>query len=92
MTTPAEVFDLAIGLRAVHQHVFRTLGKRRFRAMMKQLKPAINIRADTTKIAPSASAFQFAQEATTEEERAAYIAAAVELRLQEDAEKLAGRN
>lgn len=80
--TPAETFEFAVGLRATHAHVKAILGKRRFKAMMKELRPHISLRSLAMKVPMSVAAFQLAQQEDMEpEQRAAYIAAAVELKL-----------
>lgn len=79
---PEDVFDFAVGLRATHAHVKNALGPRRFRAMMKALRPAIAEQADGMKVPLSVAAFQLAsQPDIPQEQKAAYIAAAVELKL-----------
>jgi hypothetical protein len=80
-----DTFEFAVGLRATHAHVLRTLGKRRFKSMMKELRPHISLRSFAMKVPMSVAAFQLAQQDGLEQEqRAAFIAAAVELKLKED--------
>lgn len=88
MTTESQNFELAVGLRATHDHVKRVLGPKRFKKLMTRLEPVVNIKALATNVSPSASAFQLASDPDiTQEERAMFIAVAVELKLSEAAEK-----
>lgn len=87
MTTDRENFELAVGLRATHDHVKRVLGPKRFKKMMARMEPIVNLRALATKVSPSAAAFQMAgDDNITNEERAMFVAVAVELKLSEAAE------